>query len=68
MAQTIKSRAIDFAKAEIMRASDWQEVQDALANHDEFGPWLGDEQSDYQRLIREAEASLGNKIPDTYAN
>jgi hypothetical protein len=68
MAQTIKARAVAFAKAEILHSTDWQQVQDALSNHPEFGPWLGDEIGDYQNLIREAETSLGSKIPDRYSN
>lgn len=64
----MKSRAVAFAKTEIMRSTDWQQVQDALCNHPVFGPWLGEEIGDYQNLIREAEAALGGKIPNGYSN
>ena len=62
---TIRQQAV--AKAEIMRATDWQEVQYALADHDEFGPWLNGDLSLCQSVIREAEKSLGNRVPKTYA-
>jgi hypothetical protein len=68
MAQSIRQRAIAFAKSEIMRSTDWQDVQDALSNHDEFAAWLGDDAAEYQSIIREAEEALGAKIPYGYSN
>jgi hypothetical protein len=67
MAQTIRQRAVSFAKDEIMRATESQEVEVALANHDEFGPWLGDDLGLCQSVIREAEKSLGDRVPHNYA-
>ena len=64
----IKARALAFTKAAILRSTDWQEVENALHNHAEFSAWLGDEPSDYQNLIREAEDALGDKIPSGYSN
>lgn len=68
--RNIRTAAITFAMGIIMRSTDWQEVQDALSNHDKFGPWLrtqGDEAGDYQSIIRDAEDRLGDKVPADYA-
>lgn len=65
-------RAVAFAKAEILQSCDWQEVEHALANHTEFGPWLLASSEDAlgaaQTVIRSAERELGDNIPDGYAN
>jgi hypothetical protein len=72
MGMSIRSRAVAYAKERIMHSSDWQEVQNDLANHDEFGNWfesLGESgPSEAQNIIREAERTLGAKIPSGYAN
>ena len=65
----IEERAIRFAMGIIMRSTDWQEAQHALADHDEFGPWLdsdGDGASKAQSVIRRAEGRLGDKLPANY--
>lgn len=64
----IKARALAFTKAAILRSTDWQEVENALSNHDEYSAWLGDDSSAYQSLIREAEEALGDKIPNGYSD
>jgi hypothetical protein len=64
---TLRQRAVAFAKAEIRNAQDWQDVQTALAEHPDFGPWLGDDIAAYQAIIREAENNLGDDIPADYA-
>lgn len=64
----IRERAVRFTMGILRRAKDWQEGEDALANHDEFGPWLaaGSDDpfiSEAQSIIREAEERLGDDLP-----
>lgn len=64
-----REAAIRFAMREIVRSTDWQEVENALANDTVFGPWLsGDATLPAQSIIREAEDRLGDQIPDGYSN
>jgi hypothetical protein len=59
----IERRAVDYVASVLSTAGDWQEAQHALADHDEFGPWIvaqcdGDEMEQVamcQRLIGKAE-------------
>ena len=69
--KSIRDRAVSFAESVIMRATDWQEVQHALGDHDEFGPWLDREYGDdaisaAQSIINDAENRLGDKMPAAY--
>lgn len=62
----LKEAAIHFAMRQILRASDWQDVQHALADHPRFGPWLdegGNANVDAQAIICQAERRLGNQVP-----
>lgn len=62
----IREQAIRFTMSVLHRATDWQEGQDALANHDRFGPWLAksaDPIGDSQDIIRAAEDRLGASLP-----
>lgn len=63
--------AVAFAASVIRRSTDWQQVQDAMANNDRIRAWLdaeeGGELSAYQSVIREAEERLGDKLPENYA-
>jgi hypothetical protein len=65
-------QAIDYAQKIILRSTDWQEVQHALANHRSIGPWLrarmtdDDDLSEIQAIIREAEERLGDDLPLSY--
>lgn len=62
----MQQQAERFAETAILGASDWEEVQQALADHDTFGPWLdqtGDPMRHSQAIIRKAERRLGNKVP-----
>jgi hypothetical protein len=57
------TRAVNFTVAILRRAKDWQEAQDALANHYVYGPWIedtaeGDEIAFCQQIIRDAEEIL----------
>ena len=53
----------------ILRATDWQDVQDALSNHPTIGPWLGEDGLALaQAIIREAEERLGDDLPMAYSN
>ena len=67
---SIRPRAVRFAMDEIMRSTESQEVEHALANHAEFGPWLhnecGDGLATAQAIISEAEEKLGSKMPAAY--
>jgi hypothetical protein len=66
---SIEARAVSYAVALIERgATDWQDVQDALSNHIEFGPWLSDEVSASQSVIRKAEKRFNGKLPSTYSD
>lgn len=71
MAQmNMRTTAVRFAESVIMRSTDWQQVEDALANDDRFGAWLdasGEPMQLAQSIIREAEERLGNKAPAGYA-
>jgi len=59
----VRERAIDHIVEVLSTAGDWQEAQHALADHDEFGPWIvaecgGDEMAEVamcQALIGHAE-------------
>jgi hypothetical protein len=66
MPQDIEERAIRFTMGVLRTAHDWQDGQHALADHDEFGPWIagkGDEIAECQRIIRAAEERLGADLP-----
>jgi hypothetical protein len=62
----VRERAIDYAAGVLRAADDWQEAQHALADHDEFGPWIvaecgGDEMAQVtmcQALIGHAEERI----------
>jgi len=62
----IREDAVNFTMGVLRRATDWQEGQDALSNHDRFGSWLdegGDPIAACQSIIREAEERLGDDVP-----
>lgn len=63
----IREDAIRYTVRVLRRASDWQEGQTALYDHDEFGPWLREQDPDgpapAQSIIREAEERLGDEVP-----
>jgi hypothetical protein len=63
---SIREKAIHFTMGVLRHATDWQEGQEALANHDEFGPWLeasGAANQEAQSIIRAAEKRLGDMLP-----
>ena len=59
----IREKAIRYTMGVLRHARDWQEGEHALANHDVFGPWLGDDIAEAQSIIREAEERLGDDVP-----
>lgn len=64
----MREKAIRYAVGILRHATDWQEGQTALGDHDEFRPWLEAEDGDdgimaAQSIIREAEERLGNDLP-----
>lgn len=68
MTQDIRENAIRFTMGVLRRARDWQDGEDALANHPVYGPWLaaGSDDpfiSEAQSIIREAEDRLGDALP-----
>lgn len=68
---TSREQAVRFAMVEMRWATDWQDVQEAMANHDEIRPWLdedGDPVGLAQSIIREAEERLGDALPAGYSN
>lgn len=68
---TAREQAVRYAMGEIRCATDWQEVQEALANHDEIRPWLdedGDPVALAQSIIREAEGRFGDDLPQGYSD
>ena len=68
MASTF-ARAVAFSKHLIAAgAGDWQEVQEALADHDEFGLWLAGDVALSVAVIRSAENALGSALPASYAD
>lgn len=64
----IRNRAVRFATGRIKQSTDWQEVQNDLYNHSEFGPWIGNDEGLSISIIREAERNLGDKIPAGYSD
>lgn len=59
----IREAATRYAATILKTASDWQEAQHALADHDRFGPWLREsypdaEDQECQSIIRDAERRL----------
>lgn len=70
MAMTIEQRAVNFTASVLRTAEDWQDGQDALSNHSEFGPWLeesGDPAGEAQRIIRAAEVKLAAELANERA-
>lgn len=70
---TTEQRAVDYAISVIGTSSDWEEVGQALMNHDEFGPCLQDEWGDdyitgATNIVRRAERILGKRLPSGYSN
>jgi hypothetical protein len=66
MDDQIREKAIRYTMSVLRNARDWQDGQDALANHPRFGPWLeigGDPLAEAQSVIHEAEERLGDKLP-----
>jgi hypothetical protein len=62
----MREAAIRFAMGVLRRASDWQDGQHALGDHDRFGPWLeksGDPLAEAQSIVRQAEERLGDQLP-----
>lgn len=63
--------AVRYTMGVLRYASDGQEGEWALRNHDRFGPWLldqtgGDEDAALmkaQRIVSSAEQRLGNDLP-----
>lgn len=72
----IREAAVRYAMSVILNSADWQEVMDALSNHDRFSPWLdsfsGDDEdtTEYMSIIREAERRMlaNGSMPDTYSD
>lgn len=70
-----RENAIQFAIGRILRATDWQDVQFAMAQNDEVYAWVeaeaGEDQMDQmvlcQGVIGEAEERLGNRLPVNYS-
>jgi hypothetical protein len=69
------NNAVKFAATAVMRSSDWQEVQHELANsspHAEYISEIAVDDEDWcdisVSIIREAEESLGRRIPSGYSN
>lgn len=64
--------AITFCMSVLRQVSDWQEGQDALYQHQVFGPWLREQDPDSPRpaqsIISEAEQRLGDDLPDGYSD
>jgi hypothetical protein len=77
-AKATRSMATVFAMNTILHKSvtDWQEVQEALANNEKIHAWLENETSAdemamialSQSVIREAEERLGDKMPAGYSD
>lgn len=65
--QTVRQKAIAFAAKVILRSTDHQEVETALADHDEFGPWLDGDLDVCQSIVRAAERRLGDRLPTKYS-
>lgn len=68
MAQDMREGAIRFVMGVLRHARDWQDGEDALANHPIYGPWLevGSDDpfiAEAQSIIREAEERLGDALP-----
>lgn len=67
MALTTRESAVRYTMTVLRSAADWQDGQDALSNHSEFGPWIRDSGADeldfIQSIIREAEKRLGDDLP-----
>jgi hypothetical protein len=59
----IREEAIRYTMAVLRTATDWQEGQDALSNHERFGPWLRGDIAEAQSIVREAEERLGDDVP-----
>ncbi|WP_046867180.1 hypothetical protein [Microvirga massiliensis] len=62
------SKAVRYAEGRVKQVRDWQEVQDDLANHDVYGPWIRAEALDdldaislCQKIIREAENNVQDR-------
>jgi|tagenome__1003787_1003787.scaffolds.fasta_scaffold19311722_2 hypothetical protein len=51
----------------LRNATDWQEGEHALFDHDRFGDWLrafgDDDIAEAQSIIRDAEGRLGDDVP-----
>lgn len=61
-----RERAVVYAMSVLRHAHDWQEGQEALADHAEFGPWINadpDPMALVQLIIRFAEDRLGDDLP-----
>lgn len=63
----LQTRMIAFAAAAIRDATDWQDVQTALLEHDEFSAALDGDPGLIQSVIRQAEASFQGNLPSDYA-
>jgi hypothetical protein len=64
--RSTREAAIRFVMGVLRVATDWQDGQHALADHERFGPWLeasGDPLAEAQAIIREAETRLGDALP-----
>lgn len=63
----IREDAIRFTMSVLRNASDWQEGQHALFEHDRFGDWLrslgDDDVVEANSIVREAEDRLGDQVP-----
>jgi hypothetical protein len=63
----IREEAVRYTMRILRTATDWQDGQTALYNHDYYGSWLREEDPDSpepaQSIIREAEERLGNQLP-----
>ena len=70
MTTDLHDYAVRYAKGVIKTSTDWQQVQDALANHSRIRAWLdatyGDDVAGCQSIIREAEEQLGDDLPPDY--
>lgn len=61
----MRKRAVNYLLS-LLPVSDWQELETALADHDEFGPWLevNGGIAAAQSVIREAEKAAINHKRD----
>lgn len=73
---TIREDAVRYAMSVIINSTDWQQVENALINHDRFAPWLEsigvdrDDTTECLSIIQETEERLlrSGKMPPGYSD